>query len=186
MTRFALIPFAIFATACADSADIDQSIDEVDAEVRELIEEYDASTERTNPSSKLGQLVVQLASHRFAQTLDNAGCNMVGAGFGVWGADNSRDFRGAMFHNSTQLMDRMHGEVAFEGNRHGIILGESYRTTSSKSALLFDADWKGGKVVGDLYSAKRSTHTTDLTVFGSMHRTDWTKGHFLVALAQCN
>lgn len=186
MTRFALIPFAIFASACADSADLDQSIDEVEAEVRELIEEHDGYTERSNPSSKIGPKVVQLASHRFAETLDKMDCNMVGAGFGVWGADNSRDFKGAMFHNSSQLMARVHGEVDFSGNRHGMILGESYHTTSSKSPLLIDADWKGPKVVGDVYSANGSSHDTDLALFGSMHRTSWTEGHFIFALAQCD
>ena len=186
MTRFALIPFAIFASACADSADLEQNVDEVEAEVRELLESHDGYTARDNPSSKIGQKVVQLANLRFAEKLNNLGCNMVGAGFGVYGADNSRDFTGAMFHNSTQLMARVHGEVDFTGNRHGMILGESTRSTSSKSALLIDADWKGGKVIGDMYSANGSSQSTDLTMMGSIHRTSWTEGHFIVALAQCD
>ena len=188
MTRIALIPFAIFASACADSADLDQTADDVEAEVRELIESHDGLAERSNPhSSRLGMKVVQVASKRYADKLNEMGCNMVGAGFGKWGGDdnNNHYFTGAMFHNSAQPMARIHGEIEYTGNRTGILMGESHHVTSSKSTLLIDADWKGKTIIGDVYTAN-GDHSTDLVIFGSMHRKGWADGYFVTALAQCD
>ncbi len=37
MTRFALIPFAIFASACADTTEIEESLADAETEVREML-----------------------------------------------------------------------------------------------------------------------------------------------------
>ena len=206
MTRFALIPFAIFASACADSADLTETADGLEQEFKEMVEEYHSDTERRvakpvaivaanqQPPSAgtiankrvltIGQKVAGVASDRFAHLIEKQDCEMVGAAYGMW-RDQRLDFRGEMFHDSGKPMARLHGELAITGNGTGEIGAFGVGKPGKTMKVAMEGDWKGSTLDADVFIGTHS-QVEELVLIGDIEGVLEGRGHFIGALADCS
>ena len=182
MTRFAIIPLAIFANACADSAGLD-NIEDTEAEVRDLIEDYGVEEDRNASHIRtLGLNLVRLANTKYADSLQGSDCSVVGGAFGQW--DNqSGEFRGMTFHNSAQVMATFSGHTKNQAN-FGIVHAENNWEVENSPKLILEGDWGQGDFVGDVYSAD-PRNSTEYTIFAVVEESK-TTGQFFGALTICN
>ena len=139
MTRFALIPLAIFANACADSAGLD-SVENTEAEVRDLINEYGPDEERNAVESRsLAINLVQLANTKYLDAVEDAGCTVVGAAYGQWDKESGK-FQGQTFHNSAQTMANFQGTVRTQQS-FGMIEADSFSDYENGRKLFLEGEW---------------------------------------------
>ena len=204
MIRFALIPFAFFATACADADDLTQAADDLETEFRELVEEHEGDAERSATGLKtklvkqnlqniktvekprpatLGQRVMKVASARFERAVRKEGCKMVGAAFGAW-KDQSLEYRGQMFQTSGKPMDRIRGQVTVTGNGAGELNGYSVKPGGHFSTIAIEGDWMGNHLDADV-RVQNSFERRDLVLIGGIGGAFDGRGHFIGALAVC-
>ena len=205
MIRFALIPFAFFASACADSADLTQAATDLEQDFRDLVEEHQATTDRsangprplvvgnskaeavgtvekTRPAT-LGDKVVAVASNRFARGIEKAGCEMVGAAFGAW-KDQRLEFKGQMFHASGKPMDRIRGEVVITSNGGGELSGIGINPDSAIATVAIEGDWAGRHLDADVL-VRKGAQIHELMLIGDIGGAFDARGHFIGALATC-
>ena len=205
MTRFALIPFALFASACADSADLTATSDDLEQEFKEMVEDYHDATERragklqsidaqnlhpktagtiaAKRPNTIGQKVVGVASDRFAPRIEKQGCVMVGAAYGMW-RDQRLDFRGEVFSDSGKPMVRLHGGVEITGNGTGELGGFGFNKAGRGMKVAMEGDWKGTTLDADVFVGQRS-EVTELVLIGNIEGVFEGRGHFIGALADC-
>ena len=205
MIRFALIPFAFFATACADADDLTQASDDLETEFRELVEEHEVDAERSangprpvlagnqspqaigtidNPRpATLGQRVVKVAAERFERGVAKEGCKMVGAAFGAW-KDQSLEYRGQMYHPSGKPMDRIRGKVTVTGNGAGELNGYSVKPGGHFSTIAIEGDWMSNHLDADV-RVRQGFERRELMLIGGIDGAFDGRGHFIGALAVC-
>ena len=204
MIRFALIPFAFFATACADADNLTQAADDLETEFRELVEEHEGYSERSATVMKpkvikqkpqdigtvekprtatLGQRVVKIASARFERTVRKEGCKMVGAAFGAW-KDQSLEYRGQMYHTSGKPMDRIRGKVTVTGNGAGELNGYSVKPGGHFSTIAIEGDWMSNHLDADV-RVRQGFERRELMLIGGIDGAFDGRGHFIGALAVC-
>ena len=82
MTRFALIPLAFFANACASAEEVQDLVEETTEEVREGIDSYDAETDRN--ARNRNKAALSYAEREFRNELAERDCDLVGAVQGNW------------------------------------------------------------------------------------------------------
>ena len=185
MIRFALIPFAVFASACADSPDLAQTADELEQEFKDMMDtpEIDAECDVHGPNA-LGAKVVQLAWARYADQVQKEGCDMVGAAYGAW-EDQGMNFRGQMFQNSAMPMDAIAGRVVVTANGTGELSGVGTKAVENIDAVHIEGDWKGNHLDADVL-VKKGARINDLVLIGNIYGTFDQEGYFVGALAQCD
>ena len=205
MIRFALIPFAFFATACADADDLTQAADDLETEFRELVEEHEVDAERSAIGPKplrvgnqtphaiktvekprpatLGQRVVEVAADRFERNVNKEGCKMVGAAFGAW-KDQRLEYRGQMFHASGKPMDRIRGKVVVTSNGAGELYGYSVNPEGDISTVAVEGDWMGKHLDADV-TVRKGSQNHEMMLIGGIEGAFDGRGHFIGALAVC-
>ena len=182
MTRFAIIPLAIFANACADSAGLD-NVEDTEAEVRDLIEEYGADEERNAAHTQsLAFNLVQLANTKYANAVEDAGCTVVGAAYGQWHKESGK-FHGQTFHNSAQTMANFRGKIRSQ-QAFGMVDANSFEDYENGRKLILEGEWHNGDFVADVFSPV-SNNTTAYTIIGQAQDSA-EGGQFYGALSICN
>ena len=205
MIRFALIPFAFLASACADSADLAQATDDLEQDFKELVEDHQTETDRSANERRpnvlvkpkpqavatiekprevtLGEKVVTVATHRFARGIEKAGCKMVGAAFGAW-KDQRLDYKGQMFHTSGKSMERIQGELVVTSNGGGELSGFGISPDSGIATVAIEGDWTGGQLDADV-AVRKGDRIHELVLIGDIDGAFDARGHFIGALALC-
>ncbi len=186
MTRFALIPFAIFASACADTTEIEETLADAETEVRELLDSEDVDAEKgALADPRFHKKVLRVAKDKFTRAAAMEGCKVVGATFGSW-ADRSYQYRGIMLDGNARPMAATAGVITYESNYSGEFNGRSYKTAPNMEKLMIEGDWRQGAILADVFSfANNQPNSVELTLFGEMRETGVGGGHFIGALAKC-
>ena len=185
MIRFALIPFAVFASACADSSDVAQSADELEQEFKDMLDNPAINTVRSvQGPNVLGAKVVQVAWSRYSKQVEKEGCDLVGAAYGTW-EDQGMNFRGELFQNSAMPMEGIMGRVVVTANGVGELSGVGTQAVDSVDAVYIEGDWKGTHLDADVL-VKKGARMTDLVLIGNIHGTFDRQGYFVGALADCD
>ena len=184
MTRFALIPFALIAVACADSTDLDSATDEVPDELREYLDDEPETARRVQGGLTPAERMVRAAERRYGKQLSKAGCDFVGVGYGIWTQQN-RVFTGAMLDASGDLIDKIQGRVDVSGQRHGTVSAKGANAVAGVSNLHVDGDYRRGMLEADVM-AKEGADSLDLVMVGNIRGVHSTRGHIFGALAICD
>ena len=82
MNRFALIPLAFFANACASAEEAEEAVTDATEEVRAAYDEVEAELDRTNPT--YSQRIIRVAERMFRNDMADEGCTFVAATAGGW------------------------------------------------------------------------------------------------------
>ena len=185
MTRFAFIPFAILASACADSADYDDTTVDADQEFRDMLDSEDVNADRQHGvQTELGAKVVRVAWNRYHAEVTDQGCSMIGAAYGSW-TDQSQAFEGAAYYNSSALMDEWGGQITVSANARGQLSAAGFNTMPGLDALMMEGDWKGSHLQADVVT-KKGNRIAEMVMVGDITHVDGTRGYFIGALADCS
>ena len=147
MTRFALIPLAFFANACASAEDVQDTVTDETEQVRAAFDEVDGQLDR--PTSTYGNRIARISARMFADDLNEAGCRQVGAVAGGW---SDRTFRTALnvFTAQGDHAVRLHGGLTWDDNASGQLFAKG-ANPEENMVMAIEADWMGDKVDGDVF-----------------------------------
>ena len=124
MTRFALLTFALFTSACA--AEGDTNFDDSTDEYRASMEDIDANGDR---SANLNERIVRSTVHRYSSLMEKYGCQVQSVVYGAW-STKTDGFRGQILTLQGESVARVTGTVRKGTNGLGLIAG---KTTSGLS-----------------------------------------------------
>ena len=178
MTRFALIPLAFFANACASAEEVQDLVEETTEEVREGIDSYDAETDRN--ARNRNKAALSYAEREFRNELAERDCDLVGAVQGNW---RDRRFRLNMtvINTNADTIAKLEGALQYDANNTGEIWAKG--RTFSNSTMVLEGDWVNNAIEADLFTVGAAN--SDRTVFAKkMHR--GLGGKMIGAVAICN
>ena len=175
MTRFALIPCFLIASACAPEAQEFSA----SADSRDMTQGMEDRAERilTNPSPnqttqvRLGEMLVDLAIDKAGQVAKQEGCDIVGALASK--VDNNMEFNARMLDTDGSTIGRMDGKFVF-GTDKGT--GRIYASSSSKDEgmrVKMTGDFYNSSIEADIYVSSQDgvmSTAKELTFFG-----EWTQ-----------
>jgi hypothetical protein len=152
MTRFALIPLAFFANACASADDAQQFVSDDAEEVRAAFDELEAGQDRTTTATAttttFGDRVVRVAERIFQNDMYASGCEYVAAAAGSWRyypANISLN----VFDVSGDHEMELQGVMKWIDNSSGEIYTKGFNRMDNRRAKL-EADWLHNRIEGDL------------------------------------
>jgi len=159
MTRFALIPLAFFANACASAEEVQDLVEETTEEVREGIDDIDYSR------SLDAELLLDVAQDQFQKQLDIGDCTMVGA---VAGKITGPTAINMVLVNagSREVMARLNGWMSQDTNDGGGFYAQD-TAMSAFNSVEFDGDWEHNAIEADVYSTQGRT-IYEATLFATM------------------
>ena len=185
MTRFALIPFALFASACADNNEYNPAAEDADQEFRDMLDETEVGTDRQHSvQTETGAKVVRIAWNRYQSEVASQGCSMIGAAYGAW-TDQSQTFEGAAYYNSSAMMDEWGGQLSTTSNGRGELSGTGFNAVTGLDALIMEGDWKGSYIHADVVT-KKGNRIAEMVMVGDITHVDGNRGYFIGALADCD
>ena len=185
MNRFALLPLAFFANACADTEGYDNSQSDADTEVRDLVEMADIDSERTAPHTKAQRALVKRALSMFGSEARAQGCTPAGAAIGHWN-DNSKQYRGLMVDMNAKPFATIKGRLTHDGPRDGELNGFSVTSSDGTGRLTVEGDWHRNAIQADVFSTSYSQNHPILSMTGGMRTNfDDGTGQFLALLVDC-
>ena len=149
MTRFALLPLAFFANACANSENPQDTMTDDTEEVRAAFDEVEAAQDRR--SASYGNRIVQIAEYMFANELSDNSCRYIAAVAGTW---RDRTFRTALnvFDTTGHHALRMHGGMQWVDNASGEMFAKGHSAADNMTVAL-EADWVDNTIDGDMFFA---------------------------------
>ena len=160
MTRFALLTFAMFTSACA--ADVDATSDATSDDFRASVEEVELDTERSTSSQ------ARIASKILAEYGPIAaeyGCDVVSAVFGTK-TSNSGPINGAMISESGRTQAKFKATVKSVGNQDPVIVGRTGKGSIEGSEYVFKGMVDGPVVEAEMIALDDGS---DLEMFGELH-----------------
>ena len=119
MTRFALLTFALFTSACA--AEGDMNFDDSTDEYRASMEDIDANGDRT---ANLNQRIVRSTVHEYSKLMDEYGCQIQSVVYGAW-STKTQSFRGQVIALQGESVARVGGVIREGIKGMGLIAGKS-------------------------------------------------------------
>ena len=178
MTRFALIPLAFFANACASAEEVQELIDETSEEVREGFDSYEAETDRAGENRNKRALAS--AERQFRNELTESDCDLVGAVYGYW---RDRGFRLNLTatNEDAKTLARLQGSLSFDSNNRGEIWAKG--RTFDNSTMVLEGDWLNSAIEADIFTVGMAN--SDHTVFAKKTRRGL-GGRVIGAVAVCN
>ena len=184
MTRFALIPFAFFAAACADSTEFDSVSDEAADELREYLDDEPETARRAQGGPTMAERMVRVAERRYGKQLSKDGCDFAGVGYGIWMQQN-RVFAGALLDESGELIEKIQGKVEVIGDRYGTVSAKGGNAVPGIRKLHLEGDYRGQFFEGDI-AAMDGAESVELVMVGSIKGINSHRGHIFGALAICD
>jgi len=178
MTRFALIPLALLANACASADEVQDSLTDA-TEVQRDIDDTYADSDRQSDDHR--QHLYQRARDMFAPTLQNQGCDMVGALVGGW-ADRSFRLKTDMVSQSGELIVSLEGRMRYTTNSEGEF-GSKGHIVKQKSTVFMEGDWVGDRIEADLVF--EGTNDDSFRVIGSKEQ-QGLGGEVIAVVADCD
>ena len=159
MTRFALIPLAFFANACASADDAQDFVSDEVEEVRAAFDELDGAQDRSTTvsatTSSYGDRVVRVAERLFRNDMYASGCKYVAAAVGSWRYYPS-NISLNVFDVSGDHEMHLQGVMKWIDNSAGEIRGKGFNQMENRRAKL-EADWLHNRIEGDLTFSRDDT-----------------------------
>ena len=146
MTRFALIPLAFFANACASAEDVQDTVTDTTEDVRNAFDEFEAEQDRTTHA--YGSRVVRVTERIFRNEMSDAGCRFVAGVTGGW-HNRSQKTSLNVFDTSGHLALELQGVMQWIDNSAGEITAKGHNASDNMTVVL-EADWLNQKIDGDL------------------------------------
>ena len=137
MTRFALIPLAILANACASAEDVQDNLTDMTHELHRDIEDMSADYDRSSAESR--QHVYDRARDIFGTRLQTDGCEMFAALVGGW-VDRSFRMKADMIGESGSIIVNAVGQLQYTDNRAGTF-GFKGHIQDKQTTVLVEGDW---------------------------------------------
>ena len=149
MTRFALIPLAFFANACASAEEAEEAMTDATEEVRDAFDEVEDQNARSTKT--YNNRMVRAAYHMFRNELEHEGCKYVAAVAGGW---TNRTFRTQLNVISTvgESVVQLKGVMQWVDNNSGEMIAKGYAPSDNQTFIL-EADWLNDTLDGDLLYA---------------------------------
>ena len=153
MTRFALIPLALFANACASAEDAQNAVTDATEDVRAAYDEVEAQLDRSNPT--YSNRIIRVAERMFRSEMAAEGCTFVAATAGGW---RNRSFRATLniIDNTGHQPMRLQGKLTWDSNDSGQLLAKGHNAYDNQLAAL-EADWLQNEIDGDLHFSGAET-----------------------------
>lgn len=145
MTRFALIPFAILANACASAEDVQDGQTYTDEAVQRDIEELAAETGRNTDAQR--QITYDRIGDVFEGRIQAAGCEMVAAMTGEWSPNSV--LHTTMFDAGGEITAKMAGKLQYS-NRHAGTFGTKGHDKSKSMTVLTEGDFYQSHIEADV------------------------------------
>jgi len=159
MTRFALIPLAFFANACASAEEVQDLVEETTEEVREGTEDIDFS------KSASAEHLLETASTEFAKELKTQDCEMVGALAGKV-TDPSDIHMTVVDAETTEVMAKLIGSLTLQTNFNGGFYGQD-TSLNPFNSMRIAGEWDHEAIEADVYVTQgRLIH--EATLFATM------------------
>lgn len=187
MTRFALIPCFLIASACApeaqefsatpDSRDMSQVMD--DGTERILVNPPTSSPDRTS----MGEMLVELAIDKTGQVAKQEGCEIVGALASR--VSNNMEYSARMLDLDGNTFGRLDGKFVFGTQKDaGKIYGSTSKTDQSMRVKM-SGDFLNSSIEADMYIANQQgemSTTSDLTFFGEWRQREGRAGAMMLGV----
>ncbi len=177
MTRFALIPLALFANACASAEEAEEAVTDATEEVRMAYDEVEAELDRTNPS--YSSRMIRVAERMFRNEMADAGCTFVAATAGGWRNRSFRTTLNVIDMTGHQPM-RLEGKLTWDSNESGGLVAKGHNAYDGQTVVL-EADWLNNDIDGDLLFSETEK---EYRYFGKK-RERGMAGLIIGAVAQC-
>ena len=159
MTRFALIPLAFFANACASAEEVQDLVEETTEEVRQGTEDIDFS------KSAAAEHLLESAYAEFEKELKTQGCDMVGALAGKI-TDPSDIHMTVVDAKSAEVMAELIGSLTLQTNFNGGFYGQD-TSMSPFNSVRIAGEWDHEAIEADVYVTRgRVIH--EATLFATM------------------
>ena len=143
MTRFALIPLAFFANACASAEEVQDLAGETAEEVRQGIDDIDYS------KSAAAEHLLETAYAEFEKELKTQDCEMVGALTGK--VTDPSDIRMTVVDASTaEMMAELIGSLTLQTNFNGGFYGQD-TSLSPFNSVRIAGEWDHEAIEADVY-----------------------------------
>ena len=146
MTRFALIPLAFFANACASAEEAQEAMTDATEEVRNAFDEIEAEQDRS--TAAYGSMVARVTERMFRKELSDAGCRFVAGVTGGW-HNRSQKTSLNVFDTTGHRALELKGMMNWVDNSSGEILAKGHNASDNMTVVL-EADWLNQKIDGDL------------------------------------
>ena len=146
MTRFALIPLAILANACASAEDVQDNLTDMTHELQRDIEEMTAETDRDADAHR--QNIYAVAHDMFEGRLNDQRCEIVAALAGGW-ADRSFRLKTNMIGRSGELIATLEGRMRYVDNATGEF-GAKGHIAKPQTGVVMEGDWYRDQLEADI------------------------------------
>ena len=146
MTRFALIPLAILANACASAEDVQDNLTDMTHELQRDIDEMTAETDRDADAHR--QNIYAVAHDMFEGRLNDQRCEIVAALAGGW-ADRSFRLKTNMIGRSGELIATLEGRMRYVDNATGEF-GAKGHIAKPQTGVVMEGDWYRDQLEADI------------------------------------
>lgn len=180
MTRFALIPLAILANACASSEDAQDGQTYTDEAVQRDIEELAGETARNTDAQR--QAAFDRVQDVFGNRIDSAGCEMVAAMTGEWSADSV--LLTTMFEPDGTVTAKMEGRLRYTDNQEGVFGAKGHDKVKGVTVVT-EGDFYREHVEADVIMTGENWNTQTFRVIG-LKELRGQRGEIWAAVADCN
>ena len=160
MTRFALLTFAMFTSACA--ADVDASLETSSDDFRASVEEVELDSERGTAAQ--ARIAGRILSH-YGPIAAEYGCDVVSVVFGTK-SNNSGPIQGVMMAETGRTQARFQATTRFVGNEPPVIAGHTAKGSIEGSQYVFKGLIDGPVVEADMIALDDGT---DFQLFGELN-----------------
>ena len=161
MTRFALLTFAMFTSACA--ADVDASLDAPSDDFRASVEDVDLDTERS--SSAQARIAATILGE-YGPIAAEYGCDVVSVVFGSK-SNNAGPIHGAMMSEAGRTQAKFKANVRSVGNQDPVIVGRTGKGSVEGSEYVFKGLVDGPVVEATMIAL--DDEGSDFELFGELN-----------------
>jgi len=185
MNRFALIPLAILANACASQADLEAMAEDAEADIRELLEQDEVDSERgTMAIHEVRQRVVRHTVQRFEDLAASEGCIIEGVALGHW-RDRSFEYRGLVMNLEAKHMADITGSLTYDDNDSGDFFGKDIRSSGNITSVEINGQWMNQFIDADVSVIHRNAFENEKLTLFATRKQRGLNGHFVGVLADC-
>ena len=185
MNRFAIIPLAILANACASQADIEAMADEAEADIRELLEQNDGDAERTALSDhRVRQRVIRHTVKQFEHITKGEECTIEGVAIADW-RDRSFEYRGMVMSLDAKPMATITGRITYDDNNSGEVFGSEIHSSGDINSLTIKGLWLDRHIDADVIIGHTDALNNDEFTLFATRKQRGLNGHFVGVLANC-
>jgi hypothetical protein len=186
MNRLALIPLALLANACTSQTDIEAMAEDVEADVRELLEQQGVDTDRMAVENRrVRQRIVTHAVRHFEDLARAEDCTIEGVAIADW-RDRSFNYRGMMMSLDAKPMATIDGILTYDDNNSGGIFGTEVHSSGDIDSVDIKGLWMDRHIEADVFIGHTNVLNEDeLTLFATRKQRGL-NGQFIGVLANCN